>query len=423
MIDAIRSLHFRCLSTRRAHEVHRLRPEGSPSPLFLLRFRSRGVIAICVEAQRRYRHYALRELVAPPKAQWLPQRTYEGSCHESGSHSSRAATQSRPDARYSASLDQPIVITAGRTATSTTTILQVRAALIGQRPSSEAGVELTARSAICVQVPRDGAGPPVVLHEKDADRPVTPASITKLVTAVTALKIADERGIPTSAELTVSSNDNAEGSGRNVREGDRFTFRDAMANLLLASSNVSANVMARTFGTILLKEEGESSVAPTGRFLGEMNAVAGDLQMATSRFLNPHGLAIKGQRSTARDLSLLVRECLDHPLITEFWGLEKRAISIDGPNARKLAINSIFRTSTRKAVPDFAIPQFKGGKSGTLWPSMFNLAAVSETVAGDLIISVTIGSPSLVDRYSDYLTMVEIGSAAPSLTGLRPTFD
>lgn len=279
---------------------------------------------------------------------------------------------------------------------------------------SEVGVELTARAAICVQVPRENAGPLVVLHEKDADRPVTPASITKLVTAVTALRIADGKGIPHSAELTVTSDDNVEGSGRNVREGDRFTFRDAVANLLLASSNVSANVIARTFGTILLKDEGESSVAPIERFLGEMNAVAGDLRMATSRFLNPHGLAIKGQRSTARDLSLLVRECLGYPLITEFWGLEEHVISIDGPNARKLAVNSIFRTSTHKAVPDFAIPQFKGGKSGTLWPSVFNLAAVSETVAGDLIISVAMGSPSLVDRYFDYLTMVDIGNAASS---------
>lgn len=284
---------------------------------------------------------------------------------------------------------------------------------------SEAGVELSAKSAICVQVPHDGSGSPLVLYEKDADRPVTPASITKLVTAVTALRLADERDILSSAELTVSSDDNVEGSGRNVREGDRFTFRDAMANLLLASSNVSANVIARTFGTILLKEESESSLAPIERFLGEMNAVADSLQMATSRFLNPHGLAIKGQRSTARNLSYLLRECLGYPLITEFWGLENHIISIDGPNARKLAINSIFRASTLKAVPDFAIPQFRGGKSGTLWPSVFNLAAVSERVDGDLIVSVTIGSPSLVKRYSDYLAMLEIGNAAPSLGSAR----
>jgi len=281
---------------------------------------------------------------------------------------------------------------------------------------SAADVALTARSAICLYIPRDGMGSATVLHEKDADRPITPASITKLLTAVTALRIADEKGIPYSAELAVSADDNAEGSGRNVREGDRFAFRDVMANLLLASSNVSANVIARTFGAILLEEEDAGwSPAPIERFLAEMNAVAGSLGMATSRFLNAHGLAIRGQRSTARDLSCLVRECLSYPLIAEFWGMENHVILIEGPNARKLPINSIFRASTLKAVPDFAIPQFRGGKSGTLWPSVFNLAAVSERADGDLIVSVTIGSPTLVDRYSDYLAMVELGNAAPRL--------
>lgn len=108
---------------------------------------------------------------------------------------------------------------------------------------------------------------------------------------------------------------------------------------------------------------------------------------------------------------------VDHRVL----GLEKHVISIDGPNARKLAVNSIFGTSTRKAVPDFAIPQFKGGKSGTLWPSVFNLAAVSETIAGDLVISVTIGSPSLADRYFDYLTMIDIGNKAPSTPPVPPS--
>lgn len=272
--------------------------------------------------------------------------------------------------------------------------------------------ELTAKSAICVEVPENIAASAVVLYEKDADRPITPASIIKLLTAVTALRIAGDRGIPPSVEMVVSDDDMAPGSGRNLHEGDRFSFRDGLANLLLASSNVTANVIARTFGAILSENDGASGADPSERFIREINLVASGLGMTVSRFLNPHGLPVKGQRSTARELSLLVRECLEYPLITEFWGLENHAISIGGPNARQLTVESIFRTSARKAVPDFSVPRFRGGKSGTLWPSVFNLAAVSETSSGRLIISVTTGSPSLTDRHSDYLAMVGIGDVA-----------
>ena len=220
--------------------------------------------------------------------------------------------------------------------------------------------------------------------------------------------------------MVVLPGDMASGSGRNLSAGDRFSFRDGLANLLLASSNVTANVIARTFGAILSEKDGAPVADPSERFVREINLVATGLGMTVSRFLNPHGLPVRGQRSTARELSLLVRECLEYPLIIEFWGLENHAISIGGPNAPQLTVDSIFSTSARKAGPDFCFPRFKGGKSGTLWPSVFNLAAVTETSTGRLIISVTTGSPSLMDRHSDYLAMVEIGDVATHKGLLAP---
>lgn len=277
------------------------------------------------------------------------------------------------------------------------------------------GVELSAKSAICVYVPGNSIGNEI-LHEKDADRLITPASIIKLLTAVTAVRVAGARGLPSSFELTVLPSDSVEGSGRNVQGGDRFSLQDGLANLLLASSNVSANAIARTFGAILLRDETKLAADPVDRFVCEMNSVGISLRMTASRFLNPHGLPEGGQRSTARELALLVRECLNHRQITETWGLDKYAMSIRGENAREMVVESIFQTSSINEVPNFSIPHYQGGKSGTLWPSAFNLAAVSE-VNGGLIISVTIGSPTAAERYSDYLAMVEIGTSRTRLDG------
>ena len=274
-------------------------------------------------------------------------------------------------------------------------------------------IVLAAKSAICVRMVGGIAGSLTTLYEKNADKPTSPASLTKLLTAVTVLRISRAKGIPITTQLTVLHSDLVEGSGRNLREGDALSVRHALVNLLLASSNVSANAIARSFGAMLLcGEQDAASSDAVDRFVVEMNSVAADVGMSASRFLNAHGLAVVGQRSTARDLSRLVRECLQHPLICGLWGLEKYAIQIGGPDARRLVVQSIFWESSRRAIPDFALPQFKGGKSGTLWPSVFNLAAVSETANGGLIISVTLGSPSLVDRYRDYHLIMEIANEA-----------
>jgi len=271
-----------------------------------------------------------------------------------------------------------------------------------------AEITLNCKSAICVLVSGEASG--TVLYEKDADRPLYPASITKLLTAITALKIAQGKGIRASIRMTVAAEDVAEGSGQNLREGDIVLLRHGLANLLLASSNVTANLIARSMGAILARDEEGSSVDPMMRFIAEMNAVAASLHMAGSHFLNPHGLGAKGQRSTARDLGLLVCACLHYPTIVGFWGLPRYAFAVGGPDARTVMARSIFRESSSAAIPGFAIPQFRGGKSGTLWPSVFNLAAVSETTSGGLIVSVTLASASVEDRYADYLALLKIGN-------------
>lgn len=283
---------------------------------------------------------------------------------------------------------------------------------------------LNSKSAICVRLLSEYNS--TVLCEKDADRIASPASITKLLAAITALKIVQEKKIRTPIRMTVAADDRVDSSGQDLREGDVVSLRHGLANLLMASSNITANVIARSIGSILANDEGECSDDPTSRFVAEMNAVAANLKMTRSRFLNPHGLAAKGQRSTARDLSRLVLACLHYPVIGEFWGLRKYAFAVGGPNARTIVTRSIFHESSLAAITDFSIPQFKGGKSGTLWPSIFNMAAVSETTSGNLMVSVTLGCSSIAGRHADYLALLKVGNqvaAFPDDSGqvIKPT--
>ncbi|MCL1960322.1 MAG: hypothetical protein FWG56_00745, partial [Desulfovibrionaceae bacterium] len=288
------------------------------------------------------------------------------------------------------------------------------------RDTQAALAGISAASAICVLLTDSAA---TVIHEKDADRVMAPASITKLLTALVAVGIAEKTGRADTMILEMTREDEAAGSGHNLLAGDRLSFSDSLANLLLPSSNMTANMMARTFGQLLLELEPNAWRTPMERFVAEMNATAQRLNMSSSHFLNPSGLAAPGQRSTARDLSLLVMQCLACQPITSIWGHEASCLNISGPNARRLTVESAFHSPTARAVPAFAAPRYRGGKTGSLSPSVFNLAAVSSAEGGQLLISVTLGSPTIADRYFDYLKLLQTcdgRSAAPVTSSSTP---
>ncbi|MBP2542219.1 D-alanyl-D-alanine carboxypeptidase [Agrobacterium tumefaciens] len=270
--------------------------------------------------------------------------------------------------------------------------------------------DLAAKSAICLELAHNSAGSDVIIYEKDADKAMAPASIVKLMTAIVAIETASDFQLPKSFKLEMIPEDDVDGSGRNLHAGDCLSLGDSIANLLVPSSNVAANLIARTFGEMLLGSKTGTSSDAVQRFVAEMNTIARNLGMTKSQFLNPHGLAVRGQRSTARDLSLLVKKCLIYGPITRGWGARAFAIGITGSSPRRLVVKSAFHSSTQRAVPGFSLPQYLGGKTGTLWPSHFNLAAVSSTKNGGICVSVSLGSPTVEERYHDYMKLVDLSN-------------
>jgi D-alanyl-D-alanine carboxypeptidase len=267
--------------------------------------------------------------------------------------------------------------------------------------------EPAAKSAICLDLASIPYEASAVIYEKNADSVLAPASITKLLTVITAIEVFRSSSLPENFTLEVCEDDDVNGSGRNVYSGDRLSFADSIANLLLPSSNVLANTIARTFGEILLIQKNPPRPPPSAaqRFIFEMNRIAKRLGMINSQFMNPHGLATRGHKSTARDLLLLTKACLGYEQIANAWGLESCTINIDGPKPRALKVNPAFQSSIKKEIPNFFLPYYLGGKTGSLYPSFFNLAAVSWRPAGRQRVSVILGSPTVSDRYFDYLKL------------------
>ena len=138
-----------------------------------------------------------------------------------------------------------------------------------------------------------------VLYEKNADELRAPASTQKLLTAL----IVAERGFLDRPVSVEKSDTMAEPVKLNIRPGDVYRRMDLLRALLVKSPNDVARCLAR------------DSAGSIEAFAELMNQKARELGATHSHFVNPNGLPIPGQYSTARDLSIIARAAYANPTI------------------------------------------------------------------------------------------------------------
>lgn len=171
------------------------------------------------------------------------------------------------------------------------TILLCAALCLCQMPTAHA-VGTSASSAILMEA-ESGR----VLYEQNAHEPRLIASITKLMTALVAL----ESGHDLQEVVTVPAQAvGAEGSSLYLQEGEEITLEALLYGLMLRSGNDAALAIAIFCGGSL--ED----------FVAAMNEKAQELGMTDSHFANPNGLNAEGHYSSAYDMALLARACLEN---------------------------------------------------------------------------------------------------------------
>lgn len=148
-----------------------------------------------------------------------------------------------------------------------------------------------------------------VVYEQDAHVRVPPASLTKMMTAIVAMRYST-----LDTPVTVDAHDLVGEATMGLVEGDQLTLGDVLYGLLLPSGNDAAMAIARTVGW----QEGDVSPDQSvERFVGLMNQTARELQLWDTHFANPHGLDAEGHYSSAYDLAIILRTALNYPEIRE----------------------------------------------------------------------------------------------------------
>lgn len=236
-----------------------------------------------------------------------------------------------------------------------------------------------------------------VIHSRNADTRLHPASLTKMMTLYIAFQAISRGEITLDTEVTISANAAGEAPSRlGLRAGQEIRLR----YLLRAAAVKSANDAATAIGEALAGSE--------SAFAARMNATAAAMGMSNSHFMNMHGLTMDGHYSTARDMSVLGRHLIyDFP---QYYNLFSRR-SADAGIAEVANTNRRFLDSYEGA---------DGIKTGFTNAAGYNLVASAER-GSVRIIATVFGGTSTANRNARVAELLDMGFAqATRNVAIRP---
>ena len=169
--------------------------------------------------------------------------------------------------------------------------------------------EIAARAYVLIDVTAGNQ----VLAQKDADSPVEPASLTKLMTAYLVFDALRARKLDLNQALPVSPRAwRMPGSRMFIDPKMKVPVEDLIKGMVVQSGNDATVVLAEGVG------------GTVERFVQLMNEQAARLGMKSTSYKNPEGLTEAGHTTTARDLATLgTRLMADFPQHMHYYALRK----------------------------------------------------------------------------------------------------
>jgi D-alanyl-D-alanine carboxypeptidase len=158
-----------------------------------------------------------------------------------------------------------------------------------------------------------------LLWGKNEDEVRDMASLTKMMTCLMTTQLVNEQLCSLETPVKVSRKaSKMNGTSAFLREADQLRVVDCLHAMMLPSGNDAAKALSENLGA-LLKPMG-CRETDSEHFVKRMNFYAKQLGLHKTRFSNPHGLAHRGNRSTARELGKVAAFLLNDPISKEIVG-------------------------------------------------------------------------------------------------------
>lgn len=164
-----------------------------------------------------------------------------------------------------------------------------------------------------------------ILFSKELHKPIQVASITKLVTACTALQyISPEEVLPVGSELSLVQKNS---SLCMISPGQKLAMLDLLYGLLVKSGNDAAYTIAVNAARAAQPGVTLSDADAVKAFCKRMNEFTESIGMTESHFVNPEGWDNDAQHTTASDMAILAAYAMDVPCICEIVATTKKNAS------------------------------------------------------------------------------------------------
>ena len=223
-----------------------------------------------------------------------------------------------------------------------------------------------------------------------------PASTTKIMTALVAIKNADLDEVVTVGADADAGSFAADEQTCGLKAGDQLTLKDLLYGLLLYSGNDNAVAIA------------DHVAGSTEAFAQMMNEEAAELMATDSHFLNSNGLHNENHYTTAYDLYLIFNECIKHDEFVEIINAKSYTANITGADGTLRQIK--WEPTNFYAVGEARKPDnvtVIGGKTGTTKEAGNCLILLSEDEKKSPYISVVMGADTKSILYEDMTGLIE----------------
>lgn len=232
-----------------------------------------------------------------------------------------------------------------------------------------------------------------VIYEKDADTRRSPASVTKIMTALLIFENLENGKLHLSDEVVTSAHAKSMGGSQVfLEEGEKQTVETLLKCILVASGNDAAVAMA------------EHIAGTEEEFVSRMNQKAEELGMENTHFTDCCGLTDSEEHyTTPRDIALMSRELITkYPEVfdyTRIWMENITHVTARGSSEFGL-------TNTNKLLRSY--DGCDGLKTGSTSKALFCISATAER-NGIRLISVIMAGPDSKTRFRNAAELFNYG--------------
>lgn len=238
-----------------------------------------------------------------------------------------------------------------------------------------------------------------IIFEKEKDKEVSVASLTKMVAQIIVLEEVEKGNIKWNDVVTVSKNAaDMGGSQIYLSDGEKMTVEDLMKGISVASGNDATVAMAEYISG---SEE---------KFVKKMNKKVKELGLKHTNFVNCTGLDEKGHFSSAYDMAMIARELIiNHSEILRFSSIYEDYLRED-------TSNKFWLVNTNKLISQYEGTD--GLKTGHTDDAGYCLSATVKR--GDLrLIGITLGEKDSKVRNKETIDLLDYGFNNTKLKTLK----